>query len=188
MSLHPCIERLALLGWRLYPCAPSRKGMFKGYVQAATSDLPILDRWSRRYPGCNWSVIPEGSGIWALDADIPSCDHDADGVAALQELCRKFGELPPRPHGLSGGGGHLLVFRQTGDPIWTKTGYTRSRARPARRPRCLYSCTIHSSPRWHLSVADTALGARATNRATVAASRSCATSSRSHVQRPHCDH
>jgi hypothetical protein len=122
MGVHPDIERLAELGWRLFPSTRSRKGMFKGYVEAATSDLSILDLWSHQFPDCNWSVIPEGSGIWALDVDTPSRDHDADGVAALRELCLKFGEIPHRPHGLSGGGGHLLVFRDAGDPIWTKTG------------------------------------------------------------------
>ena len=122
MSLHPSIERLALLGWRLYPSARSRKGMFKGYVDAATSDLRILDQWSCRYPGCNWSVIPQASGIWALDVDIPSPDHAADGVAALRELCARHGDMPQRPHGRSGGGGHLLVFRDAGHPIRSKTG------------------------------------------------------------------
>jgi hypothetical protein len=96
--------------------------MFKGFVQAATSDLATLDDWSRRYPGCNWSVIPEGSGIWAMDVDTPSPDHAADGVAALRELCAKHDDLPPGPHGRSGGNGHLLVFRDAGHPIRTKTG------------------------------------------------------------------
>ena len=96
--------------------------MFKGFIEAATSDLAALDGWSRQYPGCNWSVIPQGSGIWALDVDTPSPDHAADGVTALRELCARHGNLPRCPHGRSGGGGHLLVFRDTGHPIWTKTG------------------------------------------------------------------
>jgi Bifunctional DNA primase/polymerase, N-terminal len=120
--LDPDIERLAMLGWRLYPSTRSRKGMFKGYVRAATADLSTLDEWSRKYPGCNWSVIPQGSGIWALDVDVPSPDHVADGVAALRELCARHGDLPRRPHGRSGGDGHLLVFRDAGHPIRTKTG------------------------------------------------------------------
>jgi bifunctional DNA primase/polymerase-like protein len=122
VNLPAIVEQLALLGWRIYPSTRSRKGMFKGYVQAATSDLAVLDGWSRQYPGCNWSVIPRGSAIWALDVDTPSPDHAADGVAALRELCTKHGELPRCPHGRSGGGGHLLVFRDAGHPIRTKTG------------------------------------------------------------------
>jgi hypothetical protein len=67
-------------------------------------------------------VIPGGSGIWALDVDTPSPDHAADGVAALRELCAQHGDLPQCPHGRSGGGGDLLVFRDAGYPIRTKTG------------------------------------------------------------------
>ena len=96
--------------------------MFKGFLEAATSDLDCLLGWSNRYPGCNWSVVPAGSGIWALDIDAPSVDHTADGVTAFRKLCVQNGGLPPLPHGRSGGGGHLLVFRDAGHPIRTKTG------------------------------------------------------------------
>src|SRR5689334_13710531 len=105
MQLHADIERLARLGWRLYPSTRSRKGMFKGYIDAATSDLSTLSQWAEQYPGCNWSVIPQGSGIWAVDLDTPSPDHAADGVAALRELCDQYGCLPPSPRGRTGGGG-----------------------------------------------------------------------------------
>ncbi len=122
MTLPPDIERAALLDWRLYPCARSRAGMFEGYLDAATPDLDALERWSREHPGCNWGVVPAGSGVWALDVDAPSPEHGADGVAALRGLCDRHGPLPPRPHGRSGGGGHLLVFRDAGHPIRAKTG------------------------------------------------------------------
>jgi hypothetical protein len=116
------IERLALLGWRLYPSARSRKGMFKNYIDAATADIATLTSWSRQFPRCNWSVIPAGSGVWALDIDVPSPDHQANGVAALRALCAEHGALPRCPHGRSGGGGHLLVFRDAGHSIRAKTG------------------------------------------------------------------
>ena len=116
------VERLALLGWRLFPSTRKRKGMFKGYVDRATHDLDTLGGWAREYPGCNWGVIPGGSGVWALDVDCPSPDHAADGVAALRDLCALHGALPSRPHGRSGGGGHLLVFRDAGHPIRSATG------------------------------------------------------------------
>ena len=121
-ALHPYIERLALLGWRLYPSSRDRKGMFKGYIDAATSNLTTLSGWSADYPGCNWAVIPGGSGIWALDVDALSPDHTADGIAELRALCAEYGPLPAGPRGRSGGGGHLLVFRDTGHPIRGKTG------------------------------------------------------------------
>lgn len=114
MSLHADIGRLALLGWRLVPMARmSRKGLWKGYLDTATSDLDQLEQWQREHPGSNWAVVPEGSGVWALDVDVPGPDHAADGVSALRDLVELHGPLPPRPHGRSGGGGHLLVFRTT---------------------------------------------------------------------------
>lgn len=117
MSLHPDIERIALLGWRCVPAWPSKKGGFKGYLQAATYDLDQLERWSHEFQGCNWKVVPAGSGVWALDVDVPGEDHANDGVAALRDLCARHGPLPPRPHGRSGSGGHLMVFRDDGRPM-----------------------------------------------------------------------
>lgn len=114
MSLHPDIERLALLGWRLVPMVrKSRKGFWRGYIDDATHDLDTLARWQRDYRGANWAVIPGASGIWCLDVDIAGPDHRHDGVAALRSLVELHGALPARPHGRSGGGGHLLVFRAT---------------------------------------------------------------------------
>jgi hypothetical protein len=115
--LHPDIERVALLGWRCVPATRTKKGMFEGYLQAATHDLDQLERWAHAYPGCNWKVVPEGSGIWALDVDVPCEDHANDGVAALRALCEQHGPIPPRPHGRSGSGGHIMVFRDDGRPM-----------------------------------------------------------------------
>lgn len=122
-ALHPDVERLALLGWRLVPSTRRKKGMFVGWLDAATHDLDTLDRWAWEWPSCNWAVVPGGSGVWALDADVPSADHDADGVSVLAGMARVKGALPARPHGRSGGGGHLLVFRDAGHPIRCKSGW-----------------------------------------------------------------
>lgn len=112
MSLHPDIERLALIGWHLVPMArKSRKGFFGGYLDAATCDLDQLERWQFDYPDANWAVVPKPSGVFVLDVDVPGRAHKEDGVASLRDLLNLHGPLPPRPHGRSGGGGHLLVFR-----------------------------------------------------------------------------
>lgn len=99
--------------------------MFGGYLDAATDNLDQLEAWSREYPGCCWKCVPAGSGVWFLDVDVPSADHTNNGVAALRGLCALNGPLPPRPHGRSASGGHLLVFRDAGHPIAPGT------ARPA---------------------------------------------------------
>ena len=123
MRLHPDIERLALLGWRLHPASRySRAACIKRAAEAATHDLDKLERWATEFPGCNWRTVLGGSGVWALDVDAPSADHAADGIAALAGLVAKHGPIPPRPMTRSGGGGLALFFRHDGEPIIGKTG------------------------------------------------------------------
>ena len=124
MDLHPYIERLALLGWRLHPAScRTRAACFANASTLATSELVQLAHWSRQYPNCGWRVVMEGSGIWALDVDVPSVRHKHDGVTALQELIAVHGPLPPRPTTRSGGGGLALFFRHEGEPIVGKGGH-----------------------------------------------------------------
>jgi hypothetical protein len=116
------IERIALLGWRCVPATRTKKGMFAGYLDAATHDLDQLGRWADEYPGCCWKVVPTGSGVWFLDVDVPGPEHAADGVAALRSLCDLHGPIPPRPHARSPSGGHLLAFRDAGHAIAPGSG------------------------------------------------------------------
>lgn len=123
MSLHPDLERLANLGWRLYPASSTtRKACFKEPSLHATANLDQLEQWSREYPAANWRAVPEGSGFWCLDVDVPSPDHGADGVAALKGLIELHGPIPPRPTTRSGGGGYALFFRWQGEKIIGETG------------------------------------------------------------------
>jgi hypothetical protein len=118
------IECLALLGWRLYPTSGrSKAACIKDPGASATFDLDKLEFWSREFPGCNWRMVCEGSGVWALDVDVPSEDHAADGVAALANLVKRHGPIPSRPMTRSGGGGLALFFRHRGEPIHGATGW-----------------------------------------------------------------
>ena len=124
ISLHPAIERLALLGWRLHPTScRTRAACFADAATLATSDPDQLARWSCQYPGCGWRVVMEGSGIWALDIDVPGSRHSHDGVSALRELVVAHGPLPPRPTTRSGGGGLALFFSYRGEPIIGRSGH-----------------------------------------------------------------
>jgi hypothetical protein len=123
MTLQPDIERLALLGWRLHPSSRySRAACIKSATDIATCDLEQLERWSTEFPGCNWRVVMDGSGIWALDVDAPGPDHAADGIKVLAELVALHGPMPPRPSTRSGGGGFALFFLHRGEPIAGGTG------------------------------------------------------------------
>jgi hypothetical protein len=123
MTIHPDVERLALLGWRLYPVSQySRAACIKNAAELATYDLGQLDRWSCKFPGCGWRVVMQGSGIWALDVDVAGADHVADRATALADLVAVHGLLPPAPTTRSGGGGPVLFFSHTVEPIIGKTG------------------------------------------------------------------
>jgi hypothetical protein len=122
MRLHPDVERVALLGWHLYPASNrSRAGCFKGATEAASCDLDQLDRWSRAYPDCNWRVVFGPSRLWGLDVDVPP-GHAHDGIVSLAALVKVHGPLPRRPQLRSGGGGLALFFRSTGEQIIGKAG------------------------------------------------------------------
>ncbi|WP_165839055.1 bifunctional DNA primase/polymerase [Roseicella frigidaeris] len=116
------IERLALLGWRLTPATANKRGLFPGYLDVATCDLDTLEQWAGAHPGFSWKAVPDGSGILLLDIDITGATHADDGVATLRALCAAHGPLPPRPHGRTPSGGHLLVFRDPGTPVRRGSG------------------------------------------------------------------
>lgn len=124
MTLHPDVERLALLGWRLHPASQfSRAACIKQAADQATCDRDQLARWTVAFRGCNWRVVMEGSGIWAMDVDVPSPDHSADGIEALADLVAAHGPLPPGPATRSGGGGRCLFFSHYhGEKIVGATG------------------------------------------------------------------
>lgn len=123
VRLHPDIERLALLGWRLFPGSQrSRAACIGDAATKATHDLDTLEDWAREFPRCGWRVVMEGSGIWAMDVDVPGPGHGADGMAAMATLVEKHGPLPPGPRTRSGGGGVCLFFQHRGEPIQGKTG------------------------------------------------------------------
>ena len=122
-ALPDSIERCALLGWRMHPSSRhSRAACFKGAADAATHDLDQLAAWAREYPDCNWRVIMEGSGIWALDVDAPGEDHGGDGITAMKSLVAANAPLAPRPMTRSGGGGYAIFFKHQGEPISGRTG------------------------------------------------------------------
>jgi hypothetical protein len=176
MDLHPDIERLALLGWRLHPTSRrTRAACFPDAVTLATSDLGQLARWSSEYPLSGWRVVMEGSGIWALDIDVPSQRHKHDGVTALRELVAAHGPLPPRPTTRSGGGGLALFFAHRGEPIIGKGGPSRTRHRSSAGPPICHGPSVYP-PRYRptLPLVRCSLGAGASAGSWLAAPYGCA--------------
>jgi hypothetical protein len=123
MRLHPDIERVALLGWHLYPTSRRTKAAcLKGATDAATCNLGQIERWSNEFAGCNWRVVFGPSGLWCLDCDVPP-GHAHDGIANLTALVNVHGPLPAGPQARSGGGGLVLFFRHDGEPIIGEAGH-----------------------------------------------------------------
>lgn len=116
MALPDEIERVALLGWAVYPgSSTSRHGSFKGAHDAATYDLDTLAGWAKEYPGCSWRMVCQPSWLWGLDLDTPPL-HANDGIGAFRDW---LGErtLPSRPTMRSGGGGLAIFFKWNGERI-----------------------------------------------------------------------
>jgi hypothetical protein len=117
------IERVAALGWHVYPASKvSKAGMFAEATEAATCDLSIIEGWVKRFPSCNWRVVMGASHLFALDVDKPGT-HAADGFAALVALVAHHGPLPPRPMTRTGGsGGAALFFRHGSETLRGQSG------------------------------------------------------------------
>jgi hypothetical protein len=125
MTVHREVARLAQLGWWLHPVSQySRAAYINDATELATCDLNQLDRWSWEFPGCDWRVVMQGGGIWALDVDVAGADHVADRV---------HGRLPPAPTTRSGGSGSVLFLSHTVEPIIGKTGTPAPGLDPRRR-------------------------------------------------------
>ena len=116
MRLHPDIERVALLGWHLYPTSRRTKAAcLKGATDAATCNLGQIERWSNEFAGCNWRVVFGPSGLWCLDCDVPP-GHAHDGIANLTALVNVHGPLPAGPQARSGGGSSRRGFAASRAP------------------------------------------------------------------------
>lgn len=121
------IERVALLGWHVYPASQySRAACFPGASDSASCDLDTIAEWRRQFPRCNWRVVFGPSRLWALDCDVPrdgDDGHQSDGVAAFASIVARHSPLPSGPRMRSGGGGLGVFFRWNGEPIRGQTGY-----------------------------------------------------------------
>ena len=112
LGLHPsssmdAVLALAARGWRVFPIAPTAKTpLVKNWPSLATGDAEKLRAWSRQYSGCNWGVAcgPE-SEVFVLDVD------GEEGIAALGELCMRFGNDWMKTLSVTTGRGTHLYFQ-----------------------------------------------------------------------------
>jgi hypothetical protein len=99
-------------GWPVFPCNPATKRPYTkhGFKDAACDEEQIR-RWWKQWPHAMIGV-PTGTtiGAFALDPDRPEKLGEPDGEAALQELERQYGKLPPTHTHITPGGRRHLLF------------------------------------------------------------------------------
>ncbi len=115
------IERLALRGWRLLPCAArGKRPLLKGWPRNASSDFATVRAWAAQFPNCNWGVATGiESGVFVLDVD------GEVGRTSLAALERQHGPLPvtlTSITGREGGGEHRWFNHPTDRWIRSSTG------------------------------------------------------------------
>jgi hypothetical protein len=116
------IEKLALLGWCIFPgSSTTRSACFKQAHRAATHDLDQLEEWAKQYPKCSWRVVFGPSGLCGFDLDVPP-SHADDGVAAFKSLVDANEPLPTAPALRTGSGGIAIFFRHQGEKIVGESG------------------------------------------------------------------
>ena len=118
---HPFVValRLAMAGFRVFPCNIFKRPLIPGWQFDASAQPEALVGWhlEKKHPRC-WSVLTgrEG-GLWILDID------DEEGRKRLAELERKLGPLPTSwavCSGREGGGEHRwFVPADTGPDLKT---------------------------------------------------------------------
>lgn len=88
------------------------------WPENATAFKEMIRSWWRRWPEANIGLVTgEPSGLVVLDVDPRH-----GGEASLDELERRFGELPPTAEAMTGGGGRHLLFRHPGHPVPNSAG------------------------------------------------------------------
>ena len=72
--------------WHIFPVGRrSKDPLVADPFLFASNDKAQIDLWSTKYPGCNWGVALQASGLLALDVD---CKNGAKGFESLARLRR----------------------------------------------------------------------------------------------------
>ncbi len=99
--------------WRLVPVGPDKVPLIRRWPERAVpaSDRAALRSWLNRWPHAALALVTgPASGVLALDVDTAD-GHGSDGAAALADLERRLGRLPPTAEAATPTGGRHLFFR-----------------------------------------------------------------------------
>lgn len=105
-QLTETLEAYSKAGFHLFPINPKSKlPMLKGYRDKATTDMSQLMMWAMEFPGCNWGMDCEKSGVVAVDID-----WNHNGMEVWEGMIAKDGE-PETLKATTGSGGKHYVFK-----------------------------------------------------------------------------
>ncbi|HEY4934778.1 MAG TPA: bifunctional DNA primase/polymerase [Terriglobales bacterium] len=113
------MERLAELGWRLFPCKLRDKTpLLKNWPGRATYEFHPIRSWRKKHPNCNWAVACGlASGLWVLDVD------GSEGASAIDALCQQHGgDWLNTLTAVTARGKHLYFAYPTGNTIRNSAG------------------------------------------------------------------
>lgn len=85
-TAHEVILGYARLGYRLFPIRPgTKRPIFKGWSEQASSDEDTILNWWKRWPACNWAITI-GSGFSVLDLDPVALEAGWPGEERRKDL------------------------------------------------------------------------------------------------------
>ncbi len=98
--------------------APGKHPRIVQWPENATTLTGMIRSWWHRWPGANIGLVTgEASGLVVLDVDPRH-----GGGAALEDLERRFGGLPPTVRARTGSGGTHIVFCHPGHRVPNSAG------------------------------------------------------------------
>lgn len=101
------------LGWHLLPIeAATKRPLLSHGWHEASNLVRLIEAWKGEFPGCNWAVAFEPSGLVSFDLDTKG---GLNGPAELRRLLAGR-ELPPSVGCVTQSGGLRLIFRHVGWP------------------------------------------------------------------------
>ena len=104
---------MAERGWSVFPVDPPardkpKKPAIRGWQKAATTDEQQIRDWAEQFPGCNFGIATESSGLVVLDEDTPGA---LDKWAESESIGRP--ETFAVASGREGGGTHHWYRSET---------------------------------------------------------------------------
>ncbi|HWU70791.1 MAG TPA: bifunctional DNA primase/polymerase [Pseudoxanthomonas sp.] len=104
---------LAAQGFHLFPCIPNGKTpAIKAWPAQASREPAKIERWARKYPGCNWGIFTgrfgDDDALLVVDVDNKGAKH---GDATLLALELAGHDFPPTCENTTPTGGRHLVYR-----------------------------------------------------------------------------